>query len=345
LVLQPELYSSWHGGYESVTFKPYWRLDQNDPERTHFDLRELFWEKAERLWELRVGIRRVFWGVTESRHLVDIINQTDLVENPDGEEKLGQPMVNASLILRWGTIDLFALPGFRERTFPGAKGRLRIGPVIDVKNPLYESHHKERRIDWAARWTNTLGDWDLGLSHFTGTSRDPGVTPVTKGTEIFFRPVYGVIDQTSIDVQATKGGWLLKGELISRGGQGDRFTALDAGFEYTLGNIQSSGIDIGLLTEYLYDDRARNAPGPFEDDIFLGVRLAFNDVQSTEMLAGVIRDRDTKDSFWQLEASRRLGDRMKLTVEGQIFGELSAQSPLYDLRRDDYLQADVSLFF
>ncbi|MDD7885073.1 hypothetical protein [Flavivirga sp. 57AJ16] len=37
--------------------------------------------------------------MTESNHLVDIINQTDAVETFDGEEKLGQPMVQLS----WGT--------------------------------------------------------------------------------------------------------------------------------------------------------------------------------------------------------------------------------------------------
>ena len=42
---------------------------------------------------LLVGAAKVFWGTAESRHLVDIINQTDAVEDIDEEDKLGQPMV------------------------------------------------------------------------------------------------------------------------------------------------------------------------------------------------------------------------------------------------------------
>ena len=86
--------------------------------------------------ELRVGLRKVFWGVTESQHLVDIINQTDLVESLDGEEKLGQPMINYALINDWGTLDLYLLPYFRERTFSGINGRLRSSLYVDTTNPL-----------------------------------------------------------------------------------------------------------------------------------------------------------------------------------------------------------------
>ena len=53
----------------------------------------------------------MFWGVTESQHLVDVVNQTDLVENPDGEEKLGQLMVNLTVARSWGTLNLFVAPG------------------------------------------------------------------------------------------------------------------------------------------------------------------------------------------------------------------------------------------
>ena len=58
-------------------------------------------------------------GVTESRHLVDVLNQVDGVEDIDEEDRLGQPMINISTQRDWGSVDLFVLPGFRERTFAG----------------------------------------------------------------------------------------------------------------------------------------------------------------------------------------------------------------------------------
>ena len=61
---------------DSFTFQPFIRIDQQDEERSHFDIRELAWLHVGNDWELRTGIRKVFWGVNESQHLVDIINQT-----------------------------------------------------------------------------------------------------------------------------------------------------------------------------------------------------------------------------------------------------------------------------
>ena len=117
VVLQPEYYHRWEDSDQSLTFVPFVRIDANDKERTHADIREFFWQKVSNDWELNIGVKRIFWGVAESHHLVDIINQTDLIENTDEEDKLGQPMVQLSLFRNWGTWDFFVMPYFRERTF------------------------------------------------------------------------------------------------------------------------------------------------------------------------------------------------------------------------------------
>ena len=139
VAVEAEYFHDWDNGRQSFIFTPFFRVDQHDSERTHADIRELAWVKAADDWELRVGIRKVFWGVTEFQHLVDIINQTDQVENTDDEDALGQPMVNFALIRDWGTLDFFVLPGFRERTFAGREGRPNGALVVDTDNAQYES--------------------------------------------------------------------------------------------------------------------------------------------------------------------------------------------------------------
>ena len=148
LFVEPEVYYSFNDGADSLNFKPFFRYDSRDDERTHADIRELNWLHVGDQWELKAGISKVYWGQTESQHLVDVINQTDFVEAVDGEEKLGQPMVQFSLQKDWGTVSLFALPYFRERTFAGLDGRFR-GPLrVDTDNPLYESEDEEKHLDW-----------------------------------------------------------------------------------------------------------------------------------------------------------------------------------------------------
>jgi hypothetical protein len=160
--VEPDYYHEWESG-SSFTFVPFARFDSADTRRTHYDIRELNYLHLAESWELRVGFAKVFWGTTEFLHLVDIINQTDLVENIDGEEKLGQPMVHLSVPRDWGTVDMFVMPWFRERTFPGSGGRLRSGLLVDTGNPEYESGAKENHVDFALRYSHTIGDWDLGI--------------------------------------------------------------------------------------------------------------------------------------------------------------------------------------
>ena len=344
LVAEPELYRQLARDGESFTAKLFVRLDSLDSERTHFDVRELAWSKAGDGWDLTVGVSKVFWGVTESQHLVDVVNQTDLVENLDGEDKLGQPMVKLSLTRSWGILDFFVLPGFRERTFPGEEGRLRFGLPVDTDRPIYESSAEDGHVDAAIRWSHVLGPFDVGLSHFHGTSRDPRFV-LEEGLIPSLRPLYEQIDQSGLDAQATLGSWLLKAEGIRRSGQGETFLAATGGFEYTFYGLGNTALDLGVIGEYLWDERGDEALTPFEDDVFLGARLAFNDVQSSEILAGLVRDLSDDSSFYLVEASRRLGTSWKIEAELRIFSELPAAGLFSPLAPDDHLALSLQRHF
>ncbi|SUZ85922.1 uncharacterized protein METZ01_LOCUS38776, partial [marine metagenome] len=107
--LSPEFYFESEDQKTSFTFKPKIRRDSLDDERNLFDIQDLSLIRVKNSYEIRIGIRRDFWGVTETVHRVDIINQTDQVESFDGEDKLGQPMINLSLERDWGVLDIYAL--------------------------------------------------------------------------------------------------------------------------------------------------------------------------------------------------------------------------------------------
>jgi hypothetical protein len=358
IAVEPEFYQDLDDGRQSLTFMPFFRWDQHDRDRTHWDLRDLSWQYFARDWELRAGVRKVFWGVTESNHLVDVINQTDLVEDLDGEAKLGQPMVNFAVIQPWGTVDVFALVGFRERRYFGEEGRPGIPFPLDASRSRVDGGN----LGWAIRWAHAPGPVDIGVSHFQGTTRDPrffiGDQPILLGdflpslhlagggTPPAIIPVYERIKQAGLDLQLTMSGWLLKLETINRWGQGPRFAAATGGFEYTLGDFRSTGLDLGVLAEYSYDERGAEALTPLEDDVFVGARLAFNDVQSTEFLAGAAVDRASGASFLLVEASRRLGVRSTLDMRVRGFiGVPSDDLFLYGIRNDDYIQASWTLYF
>ena len=340
--LEPEFIYETSDFKHRFTLKPFFRFDFHDNDRTHFDARELHWTFFQNKWILLVGVSKVFWGVAESRHLVDIINQTDAVEDIDGEDKLGQPMVHLTYETDFGAFSFFYLPFFRERTFPDDEARLR-GPVPIENDADYESGADEWHQDFALRWERTISEFDIGAAFFYGTSREPRFRFTPLGN---LRPVYDIIDQESLDIQWTHDALLVKFEGILRGGAGDRFIATVTGFEYTLYQILNSNADLGLLSEFHYDERDTTAPPTiFQQDLFAGMRLALNDVKDTEVLGGFTFDLEGNEISTLLEAKRRIGERYLLEFELRWILTSVTGSIADGIIRDSFSTVSVSRFF
>ena len=346
LSFKPEFYLEWDGGDQSFLFVPFGRWDENDSRRTHFDVRDFTYIYAAPSWEFRIGLRKVFWGVAESNHLVDIINQTDLVENLDAEDKFGQPMVNLALVRDWGTLDFFVLPGFRERSFPGRDGRFQAPLRVDTSAADYESAAEQTHVDYAARYSHYVGVFDIGLYHFWGTSREPRFRPeLTRSGEPVLAPLYDIIHQTGTDLQATVGNNLFKFEALRRQGQGETYAAAVGGFEYTFTGFLGTNIDFGVLGEYHFDERGHHAPTPFNNDVFGGARIAVNDAADTQILSGAVADLNDGGYFLNVEASRRFGDYWKVELEVRLLLDVDRVDPLHSINRDDHVLIELLRFF
>ncbi len=346
LSLSTELEIRWRStnGNQRASLIPFARWDETDDERTHVDLREAYWAYEGADFDILVGANKVFWGVTESVHLVDFINQTDLVEDIDQEDKLGQPMINLALQRDWGLLDLYVLPIFRERTFPGLDGRFRTSLPVYTDNAVYESSSEKTHTDFALRYSHYFGDVDVGLYYFQGTNREPRLQIANDGQSLI--PHYDQIGQFGLDLQYTRDAWLWKLEAIIRDGFDGSFAAAVAGFEYTFYQVAESAADIGLLMEYQYDNRSASEPLTLADnDLFIGGRLALNDAQNTALLAGVVVDMDTAETFFNIEAERRFGDSVVLELRVRVITGADSGDPTYAISQDDYVQLQVARFF
>jgi len=344
LLLQPEFYWRGDDSKQRISIVGFARMDSVDDERSHIDLREAYWGIDGNSWDLVAGVSKVFWGVTESRHLVDVINQTDLVESIDEESKLGQPMVNLNLQRDFGRIGLFVMPYFRERTFPGVDGRFRPPLVVDTDNPIYESSDEENHIDLALRYSHYIGDVDIGAHVFEGTSREARFVVAPDGERLL--PVYDQMTQFGVDTQYTNEAWLWKLEAIARDTRVDSFFAAVGGFEYTFYGVNDSSADVGVLLEYLYDGRNDISPLTASDnDLFVGTRLALNDSDDTSVLAGVAVDLDTQELFLNIEAERRFGDNLSAEFLLRAFMNAEPGDMLAAVQQDDYVQLRLSWYY
>jgi hypothetical protein len=386
-----ETYAGWSEGKQRIVGEFFARWDENDDSRTHGDVRELYYQQTGDDFEFKVGARRVFWGVAESRHLVDVINQSDFVENIANEAKLGQPVLSVAAIRETGTVELFLMPYQRARTFPGADGYPRLPFPVHTHEAMYESRRAQDHLDYAVRYTGSFGPVDLGVAWFDGTAREPRLlpcvqrnasgqfiqgspdgpscdreadyqsvilpppvlppfpTPEQVAAEIVANlvlvPFYDRLRQASIDAQYVIGSMALKVEALRRYQQGRITWGTVSGFEYTFGDVAGSGADIGVLAEYLYDEYDEGLSVLFDDEIFVGSRLALNDVAGTQVLAGVIASReDGKSLRYGLEASGRLTDDWKLSLEARIFSKWPQDDSAF-LADQDFLTLTLERFF
>ena len=338
------------GDYELRLFG---RYDQKDDERSHADVREASWVYVGSDWSFKAGVSKEFWGVVESLHLVDIINQTDGVEGVDNEDKLGQPMLKFSSEKEWGTLSLFWLPYFRELSFPGQDGRLALPLEVKVDEAVYESGAKAWHQDVAVRYSHYIDELEFAVSHFSGTNRQPLLAFNQNPLDPGFIPFYEQIDQTGLETQYIYDAWLLKLEALSNKGIGDRYAAAVGGFEYTQVGIFESYADLGWIVEYLFDERKDDVSVIFEQDVFVGWRYAFNDADSSEILLGGIFDTKTDERIYSLEASQRINSDLKVFFEAWVFEGLPELSnAILDpnqktqfLQTEDFIQIELVKYF
>ncbi len=339
---EPEL--SMAGQRVAAVVRPFARVDSQDPARTHYDARraELTWARGG--LELGGGVGLFHWGVLDGARLADVVNQLDLVEDADMDQKLGQPYAGG----RWGgealSLQLLYLPYHRARTFPGLAGRLRPSTGIDAKGPGYETELGAWQPGAAARIAWTGEALDLGLSGTSGVSREPRL--VAQLTEERLAVAYDRLDQVSVDASWALEGLVLKTEAASRWHSSERLFSWAAagGAEYTRLGIFSTSADLTLNAEHVVDRRPPGAPATLhQNDSFAGLRLALNDSGGTELLAGGYVDVESGFSAGRAVASRRLDEHWRLYAEARMFAG-PAEATEWWLLGDSYAQLRIAYF-
>lgn len=338
-------------------FEPFYRYDENDKSRTHADIRELSYSVKSEISQWKFGISKVFWGVTETQHLVDIVNQTDFVESPDSSEKLGQPMIHYYTSSKYGKWDLFLLLGFREKTYPGLAGRLRTPWPVDSNST---ERVRKSDIDFAARWSEQFDRFDLGISAFYGNARDPNLRPnnlVTPASSTFMIANYDEITQIGIDAQYTLEKIIWKAELIYRDGVGtslvetlnqgknpNDFFASSVGGEYILGSVK--GTDLGLLAEYSYDTRSGLFVA-FQNDYFAGLRWTLNDAYESNIFIGTAIDAVTNANTLSLRYNRRIYENLSLNIRTLTLSHIPDPTidPYASVQNDSFFEINLTQYF
>ncbi len=343
LTIIPEYYQEINSD-NSFKAKLVYKKSKQNNKIDHFDIREAYFLHIEDNLELRFGVNKVFWGVVESNHIVNVINQNDAIFR-DTDEKLGQLMSQLSLFSDWGDIDFFILPHFRKQEFLAAKSRPILELSIDDENSVFQNRYK---TSYAMRFQKTIDNMDMALSYFNGTKRQAEL--IFNNIKNTLVPHYSNLEQFGLETQLVSDDMLYKLEAINRkyykfinsSWQETHNDALVVGFEYTDVGIFDSQYNLGYIAEYLYNSDKDDI---FQDDLMLGLRLEFNNAQSSEILISSIIDTNDKSQLYNLEINHRISNNFKLKIEAKFYNieDDNAQYTLY--QDEDFINIKLSYYY
>lgn len=322
--LSPQLKAVSTDRQTRLTATAFYRHDQRDDCRTHWDIRELKLDRQSGATSLTAGVDRVFWGKAESQNLVDVINTSDSVEGVFTDEKLGQPILRAQYALPDGNLELYYLPYSRKATFSGADGRLRTHPGIDGSKAQYTTSARQWTPGFALRWDTQNGDLETGVSAFHGLSRDPSFIALPEPGALGYAPVYGAISQLGLDAQYAGTATLYKLESIYRWRQLDLhlrerdYLAWTAGLEHTIGAVLQGPGDLGLILEYNRDSLGRASINALQNDLVVGARYSLNDSADTDALFTASLDQTYGSRLYAFKLGRRFGQATRLSLEAFV---------------------------
>ena len=286
--------------------------------------------------DILIGSTILFWGKVESYNPVDVVNAKDFGRGVLRSEKRGAPMLRLSWPAGTGQLSLLAID-FTKNIYPGVASRER--PALPIaKEASYSGGAKREDIANAVRWSGYFGDIDLGISWFRGTGLAPRLLPQADGT---LKPDYSRITQTGLDVQYLWADSALKVELVRRSGQYDRlgtarsYQAGVVGIEHNLFGVMDSGHDIVLIGEYAGDSRMELTHSGFQNDLTVGARWLWNDVEDTELLGLLTRDLDNGAQTVTVSIDRRINDQVTFEASARGTARYASDPNSAALQKDN----------
>ena len=101
-----------------------------------------------------------------------------------------------------------------------------------------------------------------------------------------------------------------------------------------------------MLGEWNYDGRGRNAtpnrsPNTLENNLFSATRLAFNDVQSTEITTSFLSDAGRFTRALAFEFDRHISGQWSMHLEGVALLSIDKADLHYAMRHDSFIELNL----
>jgi hypothetical protein len=310
VTLELELKKDFESGIGYIKTKAL--KDSSDKKRKELLLNEIYYKHIFENSELLLGKNIRFWGSLELHNLTDVFNAKDLLSDPlDEDEKLGNYNIAYQYFFEEsGSIELIAKLREEKQKYQDEKSVFN--SFIFPYNKNFQTQKSKHRPTIYLKYNDSIGeDFQSDYSFVLLNGYDENRDFIISNNETI-QYLYEV-NKLMFFTTTVKDDTIYKLEYQYsdiKDYAKDNYYKFGGGIEHTLYGIKGD-IDLGILLEYYKSDLANTL---YQNDIFAGARITFNDVDSSELLVGVVNDNDTSDSFYSLEYSRRLFDNYKLKL-------------------------------
>jgi hypothetical protein len=276
---------------------------------------------------LQVGKSIKFWGALEFINITDIFNPKDLRDDIfDKTQKLG--VYNISYTHFFQNSELSIIVKLNE---PDQK--MASYPYVYYIFPSYISYdddlkkEKHNRVSAYLLYsgsTDTTYPIDFAFIYENGYDSQRYFSPVVNNPLSYEQNSYLVHKFTTYDTMVV-GETLIKLEALYAKVMNDEkisdYSHIALGFEHTIQNIYKTH-SLGLIGEYYnyktYEKNKYTDLQLFEtmqNDLFTGLRYAFNDTNSASIVGGVVKDFDYNEELYYFKYESRFLDTLKVGLD------------------------------
>ena len=268
-------------------------------QRRYLLLDELYISKEKGDYEVTLGKRVQYWGELEGFNIADIYNQKNYLKDPfDKSAKYGAWGGDITRYFDENSLEIGVK--FYEEDIKLPTGTTPYAPLAfryDKKLKLENKRYTPTLYIKTNLVNDTYLDTEASIVFLHGYDNKRSYTPLDANTlaQYAYR-----VNKVLLLAHAIYNDTIFKTELaytdvIENNTMSD-YTQLSAGVEHSLyGLVGQSDVTLfGEYYRYLYSDDAKlknvDISEVYDNDLFLAMRMTFNDVRSSELQGGILQD-------------------------------------------------------
>lgn len=301
--------------------------------------------------QILVGKNIRYWGALEARNIVNTFNNDDLRADPFDSQKLGSWNAAYSYFTKTGEFSIIAKLYEEDRTMAGYPYVYNFFPKDFAGIPLEYNENlitekSPSRPTVYLKYSDTADTkyaLDYAIIFQNGYDSQRYYTDVLAAdlsSIVSYENAYlvnKVLTYETLAVDAT----LYKleaiyADVIDNAVVSDYYH-LGVGLEHTISQIHGDE-DLGLIVEYYKYDTFNKSKyndltlfEAYQNDLFVGTRYSFNDVENSSIVGGAIIDLDYNEQLYYVKYSGRIFDGLTLNVDYRFINPSSDTKTVFNL--------------